>query len=104
MRTPPSSVSATIRSFSRVDQRRRRSLTVMISIAPPDINLILDLKHRSKVITKATSARRGWPDAYDTERQSQRAHRLHPEAIERFGSCLSCPTPSATTETGPPAE
>src|SRR5271170_6792376 len=57
MRAPPSSVSATIRSFSWVDQRRCRSLPVMISIAPDDIERNLDLKHRLKVITKPTSAR-----------------------------------------------
>src|SRR5271170_3223953 len=57
MRTLHSSVSATIRSFSSVDQRRRRSLPVMISIAPDNIKRNLDLKHRLKVITKPASPR-----------------------------------------------
>jgi hypothetical protein len=48
-RAPGSLVSATIRSFSPTDQRRRRSRPVMISIAFPDNDPKLRLMHSFKV-------------------------------------------------------
>jgi hypothetical protein len=58
MQAPGSAASAAIRSFASALQRRRRALPVMISIAPPDIDLNPDLTHRFKVTTQAASARR----------------------------------------------
>jgi hypothetical protein len=58
-RAPGSSTSETIRSFSSMLQRRRRSLPVMISTVPSNIDLNPDLKHRFKVIARVSSARRG---------------------------------------------
>src|SRR3954463_5071242 len=48
-RAPASSVSATICNFSSIDQRRRRSRPVMISIVPPITDLKLRLMHSFKV-------------------------------------------------------
>jgi hypothetical protein len=48
-RAPTSSVSATIRSFSSIGQRRRRSRPVMISIVPLLTGLKLRLMHSFKV-------------------------------------------------------
>src|SRR3954447_4393408 len=61
-RAPGSSVSATIRSFSSIDQRRRRSRPVMISIAPPLTDLKLRLMHSFKVksLRHRQSRRKTW--------------------------------------------